>query len=229
MLHHPTKYHTNALTHFLNLHTTAASTAAQTSSSASPPNDVVSVGAGANLINSNNLSSGGQTILSQQQQHCTAFSPTNGPTSIDFNATCGGGCVSPTGFDGKSFTIAAILGLNGANNNNSNRVRNFNEVVNLSLNQSHSKLLLGGFDRVPPHLYENGNGMPGMGKFNGGGGGGANFNPHHHHLSGHHHHPSSPASALQNLQQLHQQHINAATAGNFAASRDKYKNGKKIV
>lgn len=33
--------------------------------------------------------------------------------------------------DGKSFTIAAILGLNNTNNN-----RNFNGVVNLSLNQT---------------------------------------------------------------------------------------------
>lgn len=34
--------------------------------------------------------------------------------------------------DGKSFTIAAILGLNNTNNNS----RNFNRVVNLSLNQT---------------------------------------------------------------------------------------------
>lgn len=118
------------------------------------------------------------------------------PNLIDLNSQSSP--LSSTGghsMDGKSFTIAAILGLNNNNNNS----RNFNEVVNLSLNQTNK--LFGGLDRLP-QLY------------NGGYTGTASVNV----PNGHNYQPS--AHALKNLQQQFSQHMSTEFV-----SREKYRNG----
>lgn len=180
MIHHSTKYQQNSITHFLNMHSTS----------------VVETVNG-NLFN-NSISCDQQETTGMQlfQQHQNQNSNSN-PNLIDLNGR------NSHSIDGKSFTIAAILGLN--NNNNSNR--NFNEVVNLSLNQT-NKL----FERLP-QIYNGGltSTVPNNGSNNG-----QNFNNTHNH----HHHPST-GHALKSLQQQFSQHINT----DFV-SREKYRNGR---
>lgn len=121
MIHHSTKYQHNSVTHFLNIH---SSSIVQTVNS--------------NMFNNTNnwhkQESGGMIQLM------------NDSNIIDFNSQSSPVSSSDHTIDGKSFTIAAILGLN--NNNNSGR--NFNEVVNLSFNQTNK--LFGRLERLP-HTY----------------------------------------------------------------------------
>lgn len=147
MLHQPSKYHPNPLTHLLNLHSTNASQ---------------------NSPGSNH--------------HHHLDVENNSTTSLDV----------VHGNIGKSFTIAAILGLKkaaaAAENNN------FNDVMNLSLNhQTHLKNV-NNFENENRLLNGNGN---------------LNLNiPLGQHYNHHHHHNGT--SALQSLQQLHQHHANSA-------------------
>lgn len=188
MLHHPTKYHPNAITHFLNLHANTIQTSQANG---------ISINA-ANVYNNHN--NNGNNIQLNGQLHTPGNQlyhqspPTNTETSSNSIDSNNRSSPNSTPIE-KSFTIAAILGLN---NNNSNS-RNFNEVVNLSLNQTHNKLLGGCFDRLP-QIYDGNNGHT----FN-------NNNSHHHQNSGH---------ALKNLQQFNQ-HVSTAFV-----NREKYKNGK---
>lgn len=146
MLHQPSKYHPNPLTHLLNLHSTNTS----------------------------------QNSPGSNHHHHLDVENTS-KTSLDV----------VHGNIGKSFTIAAILGLKkaaaAAENNN------FNDVMNLSLNQTHLKNV---------NNFENENRLIN-------GNGSLNLNiPLGQHYNHHHHH--NGASALQSLQQLHQHHANSA-------------------
>lgn len=143
MLHQPSKYHPNPLTHLLNLHSTNAS----------------------------------QNSPGLNHHHHIDVENTS-TTSLDV----------VHGNIGKSFTIAAILGLKKAA-----AAADFNDVMNLSLNQSHLKT---------GSNFENENRLLS-------GNGSLNLNiPLGQHYNHHHHHNGT--SALQSLQQLHQHHANSA-------------------
>lgn len=195
--HHPHQHHSNPLTHFLSLHS---------SPSASPMG---------HLDTSGSIKNGqDEEEIDVDSLHKEEGQDEN--TDLDV----------VSGSMGKSFTIAAILGLkknvavaaaaalasiNDSNNNqhpgnykNTNvnypngythqqhlqNQRHFNDVMNLSMNQSLMSL-------KPPHSFD------GLGRMNGGYSGQGSFLP----ASFQHPPPNGPSSALQNLQKLHQQHV----------------------
>lgn len=176
MIHHSTKYQQNTVTHFLNMHSSSV----------------------VETVNSNlfNNTSGCHQSNHEAGGYNSMIMSSGDPNIIDLNSQSSP-LSSSTGhsIDGKSFTIAAILGLN--NNNNSSR--NFNEVVNLSLNQTNK--LFGGLDRLP-QLYNGG-------FTTGGGTTSSSVNGHNNYqASGH---------ALKNLQQQFM--------STEFVSREKYRNG----
>lgn len=210
MLHHPSKYHSNPLSHFLALHSS----------------NVSSIGPSSDNSDRN---------AKIDMDHCN-----NGQTSLD----------EISGNIGKSFTIAAILGLkknaaavaaaaameNHHHHHHHHLHHNNNKdfsVMNLSLN-GHS---------VKSSLSLNNDGYGG-----GGGGGvisgnqpaenrllsasnsgrlplglGQHFSSHHHHHTHNSNHHGT-ASALQSLQQLQQQHNQNAIS--FHGRERSSKNGK---
>lgn len=197
MLHHPSKYHSNPLSHFLALHSSNVSTIGPSSDSSDRNAKI-------------------------DMEHCN-----NTQTSLD----------EISGNIGKSFTIAAILGLkknaaavaaaaameNHHHHHHHHLQHNNNKdftVMNLSLN-GHS---------VKSSLSLNNDGYGGGGGGGTGGGGsvingnqpaetrllstnsgrlplglGQHFSSHHHHHTHNSNHHGT-ASALQSLQQLQQQH-----------------------
>lgn len=175
MIHHPSKYHPNSLSHFLALHSTSPKL----------------MSSKIDMENSSNT------------------------TQLD----------TISGNIGKSFTIAAILGLkkNAAaaamehhhNNHHSHHHHQQNNkdyaVMNLSINQQNMKNCINSNNFDSDHTSQNvnsGNRIP-IGAI---GAIGTHLNTHHHN-----------ASALQSLQQLHQQH----TTQNSIAyhGRERSKNG----
>lgn len=104
--------------------------------------------------------------------------------------------------DGKSFTIAAILGLNSSETNSN---RNFNNVVNLSFHQSQKKIY-GNINTVNQSSHTVNATQ--------------NNNQHINSFQ-----LTPPISALQNLQQLHHQRL---TASSNYINQEKYRCGKYI-
>ncbi|XP_063696930.1 homeobox protein SMOX-1 isoform X2 [Culicoides brevitarsis] len=106
-----------------------------------------------NVTNFRNMHSSKSTLLNhsiwQNQETDETIKVIEEPKLIEINGR--NNSMSPSGhpIECKSFTIAAILGLNNNNNHN----RNFNEVVNLSLSQSST--IFGGLDGIP-QLYSGG-------------------------------------------------------------------------
>lgn len=173
MLHHPSKYHPNPLSHFLALHSSSAN---------------------------NSMGSGKIDLENSVNQ-----------TPLD----------DLSGSVGKSFTIAAILGLKknataGTMDHLDPNSKDF-AVMNLSLNNhnllktnlnlsdnftNENRLLGSNSGRLPLNL-------------------GQHFNPSIHH-NPHHNHHGNASSALQSLQQLHQQHT---SQNSTFQSRERSKNG----
>lgn len=184
MLQNPTKYHTNALTHFLSLHNSSTQCGLGLNAS--------------NVINGNSLSLSGHDHNLNTNGYDLCEVSNNNEYNISENS------IGPS--DGKSFTIAAILGLN-SNGNNGNR--HFDNVVNLSFHQAQTKLL-GNMNRGGQSY--NANLTVGSVQSN------KQFSQHY---SIH-----SPVSAIQNLQQLHQHHVNSSSS---FVNRDKYKQGRFLL
>uniref|UniRef100_A0A336JZ19 CSON007371 protein n=1 Tax=Culicoides sonorensis TaxID=179676 RepID=A0A336JZ19_CULSO len=189
MIHHSSKYQQNSITHFLSMHSTSV---------------VETVNS--NLFNhsiSNHEQTGGMQLFQSQfnfqKNDHSSNDPNFNKNVIDLSDQTNSLSASGQSIDGKSFTIAAILGLN--NNNSSSR--NFNEVVNLSLNPTNK--LFGGLDRLPQMFNGSLSTMTVSGNESN------NGHTNYHHPSGH---------ALKSLQQQFSQH----NSSDFL-NREKYRNG----